>query len=85
MDDAIVLGDGELASAELVEQLAALEQGLGGSAGVPAVAAFKAAFGAREVRHAVRWLDARHAAFAGRLVAATQAALRRRRARGEAA
>jgi hypothetical protein len=58
---------------------------LGGSAGLPSVAAFKHALGARVVRHPVRWLDARHAPLAERLVAAAQGALRRGRARGEPA
>jgi hypothetical protein len=58
---------------------------LGGSAGLAGVAAFKRALGAASVRHPVRWLDARHASPAGRMLAAAQAALRRRRARGGAA
>jgi hypothetical protein len=58
---------------------------LGGNAGLPALAHFKRALGAATVRHPVRWLDARHATAAGRMLAATQAALRRRRARGAAA
>jgi len=57
----------------------------GASAGLPSVAAFKRALGAFEVRHPVRWLGARHATPAGRLVAAAQAGVRRRRARGEPA
>jgi hypothetical protein len=58
---------------------------LGGSAGLPALAAFKRALGARTELHPVRWLDARHATPAGRALAAVQAALRRGRARGAAA
>lgn len=58
---------------------------LGGSGGLATVAAFKRALGATPVPHPVRWLDARHASPAGRMIAAAQAALRRRRARGEAA
>ena len=58
---------------------------LGGSAGLPALAAFKRALGAATVLHPVLWLDARHATPAGRIIAAAQAALRRRRARGRAA
>jgi GNAT acetyltransferase-like protein len=58
---------------------------LGGSAGLPALAAFKRALGATTMIHPVRWLDARHAAPAGRWLSAAQAALRRGRARGEAA
>jgi len=58
---------------------------LGGSAGLPALAAFKRALGAATVLHPVLWLDARHATPAGRMIAAAQAALRRRRARGRAA
>jgi hypothetical protein len=58
---------------------------LGGSAGLPALTAFKRALGAATVVHPVRWLDARHAAPAGRWLAAAQAALRRGRARGAAA
>jgi GNAT superfamily N-acetyltransferase len=58
---------------------------LGASAGLPSVAAFKRALGATEVRHPVRWLDARHATPVGSLVAAAQAGVRRRRARGEPA
>ncbi|HEY2955784.1 MAG TPA: GNAT family N-acetyltransferase [Candidatus Eisenbacteria bacterium] len=55
---------------------------LGASAGLPAVASFKRALGARAVPHPVRWLDARHATPAGRLVAAAQSMWRRERARG---
>jgi hypothetical protein len=58
---------------------------LGGSGGLAAVAAFKRALGATPVLHPVRWLDARHASPAGRMIAAMQATLRRRRSRGEAA
>jgi GNAT superfamily N-acetyltransferase len=58
---------------------------LGGSAGLATVAAFKRALGATAVAYPVRWLDARHASPAGRMIAAAQAALRRRRVRGEAA
>ena len=58
---------------------------LGGSAVLPQLSAFKRALGAATVLHPVRWLDARHATPAGRLVAAAQEALRRRRARGKAA
>lgn len=58
---------------------------LGGSAGLATVAAFKRALGATTVCYPVRWLDARHASPAGRMIAAAQATLRRRRARGEAA
>ena len=55
---------------------------LGASAGLPLVSAFKRALGARDVRHPVQWLDARHATAAGRLLARAQAALRSGRARG---
>ncbi len=62
-----------------------LRVNLGGSAGLPAVSAFKRALGAVAQLHPVLWLDARHATAAGRLVAAVQARMRRRRARGEPA
>ena len=58
---------------------------LGGSAGLVTLAAFKRALGATAVSHPVRWLDARHASPAGRMIAAVQAGLRGRRARGGAA
>ena len=58
---------------------------LGGSAGLPALLAFKRALGASTVLHPVHWLDARYASPAGRMIAAAQEALRRRRARGKAA
>lgn len=58
---------------------------LGASSGLDPVAAFKRSLGARNVRWPVRWLSARHAPPAGRLVAALEARLRRGRARGAAA
>ncbi len=58
---------------------------LGGSAGLEPLAAYKTSLGARIARYPVRWLDARHAPPAGRLVAAGQAFLRRGRPRGETA
>ncbi len=58
---------------------------LGASAGSGPVAAFKDSLGATALRYPVRWLDARSAPLAGRLLAALQARARRGRARGEAA
>ncbi len=57
---------------------------LGASAGLGAVASFKQAIGAERFAYPVRRLDARHAAWPGRAVAALQARLRRGRAQGEA-
>ncbi len=57
---------------------------LGGSAGLDALAAFKASLGSRVVRYPVRWLDAADAPLAGRLAARLQRRLRGRLA-GEAA
>ncbi len=58
---------------------------LGASGGQGPVALFKDSLGARALRYPVRWLDARRAPPAGKLVAALQRRLRRRRALGEAA
>jgi hypothetical protein len=56
---------------------------LGASTGLPPVASFKQALGAERLRYPVRRLDARHAAWAGRAVAALQAKLRVGRAKAE--
>jgi hypothetical protein len=56
---------------------------LGASTGLPPVASFKQALGAERLRYPVRRLDARHAAWAGRAVAALQAKLRVGRAKVE--
>ena len=58
---------------------------LGASTGLPHVAAFKTSLGAEGERYAVRWLSARHAGFAGRLLARVHDWRRRGRARGESA
>ena len=57
---------------------------LGASAGLLPVSAFKSALGASEISYPVRWLDARHASAAGRVIARVQAWRRRGRAMGEA-
>lgn len=56
---------------------------LGASAGREAILAFKQSLGATAFHYPVRWLDARHARWAGRAVAALQARVRRGRPRGE--
>ena len=58
---------------------------LGASTGLPHVAAFKHSLGAEGERYAVRWLSARHAGFAGQLLARAQSWRRRNRPRGERA
>ena len=55
---------------------------LGASTGLERVGAFKLSMGARIVRYPVRWLDARHAPLAGRVIGALQERMRRGRARG---
>jgi hypothetical protein len=57
---------------------------LGASAGRSPVAEFKASLGARGLRYPVRWLDARYASPAGRVVAALQSRARLGRDRGAA-
>jgi hypothetical protein len=56
---------------------------LGASTGLPHVAAFKESLGAESFRYPVRCLDARAAAWPGRVVAALQRAVRRGRPQGE--
>jgi hypothetical protein len=58
---------------------------LGASTGLEQVQFLKASMGATSFRYPLRWLDARHAGFAGRTVASLQARMRRGRPLGEAA
>jgi len=56
---------------------------LGASGGLSLVSSFKSALGATDVPYPVRWLDARYASTAGRVLAHVQGWRRRGRARGE--
>lgn len=57
---------------------------LGASTGLGGVSAFKKSLGAALEGYPVRWLDARHAPWSGRVLAGLQAWRRRGRPRGEA-
>jgi hypothetical protein len=57
---------------------------LGASGGLVPVSAFKSALGASTIAYPVRWLGARHASAAGRMIARLQAWRRKGRAMGEA-
>ena len=57
---------------------------LGASAGLAAVSSFKRSLGAEAFEFPVSWLDARHAVWPGRAVAALQSLARRGRATGGA-
>jgi hypothetical protein len=70
--------------AEWAAERGRLRLNLGASTGLSPVASFKNALGAETFAYPVRRLDARHAAWPGRAVAALQSRLRRGRAMGEA-
>jgi len=72
-------------AAEAAAAAGARRFNVGASAGRAGVESFKRTLGATLVPVHVRWIDARHAPLAGRVVAALQARWRRGRSRGEGA